>query len=82
LRKGALFHIVHAIKSEHETAAIPVVILLLRLKLVGASLWVFDLPENNDRAFLAFSGESAQLIRLAVNTGAKVHQYAGVKMPQ
>ena len=54
LRKLALFEVEHTIISEQEPSArLPVGLLVVEVS--GALLRVFDLPENDDRTFLALA---------------------------
>ena len=64
LRKFALFEIEHAIISEQEPPArLPVGLFVVEV--FGALLRVVNLPEHDDRAFLAFADVSAEFVSLA-----------------
>jgi hypothetical protein len=64
LRQFALFEVEHAIISEQEPSSrLPVG--LLGVEVSGALLRIVNLPENDDRTFLALADVSAQFVSLA-----------------
>ncbi len=65
LRQFALFEVEHAIISEQEPPA-RLLVGLFVVEVFRGLRRVFDLPENDDRTFLALADVSARFVSLAV----------------
>ena len=74
LRQFALFEVEQAIISQKESAPI-LLVALLGVEVFAALLQVFDLPENDDRALLAFADMSAQFVCLALRQPERRHVF-------